>query len=996
MDTQDGACFLFGSAEGLLVALDRQFRPVWKYQLPGKTTWSRALPVVVKTDSTTTVCIGDHSGTVTCLDLAGAVVWSKQLGKQPCRAILQTYPSTAHCERLFVPAGTILHCLDPRGRILWSHDLGGTILSRPVIYDGSGHRLILCGAGSGSLIALNMEGSILWKSEVGDEIDDSIAILERRSGDPMILCTGVGGNLYAFNLAGHPLWTHLFRTRTRSRPLIEDADGDGDDDILVTAYNQRVYVFDQNGNLEDTVRLSGLAHASPVPIKNTATGENEVLVVTKALLAHRLRPGPARSPYGAQGKPDGIRLHLPGESPDAMPGVVIDNPRGALIRVNVSTTDQSGRTVIQGRVTARSLFEIPVSKPRTPGLRALHVTISDPAEERILENKTTLPPFRASTSPPHGLMAWPTPAYASFDESRLKPYPYECDLPEASDTESPEPDMVIGPLWGGEVDQGALIVASGLNHSVRVLVTTDSLVRDDGVPFAGAITLRKVVMTQAINGEMVADALPAIGNAGVLSIPARRATKVWVSVDTTHAQPGVYRGSIAIWPLYGEVENITIPLVIHVLDLRLPESARLTLCTWDYVPQKWFSGKLDQVLNAMGRYGINVFPRSTNLPPARQNRAGGLDIDWTALDQLLSSLHGRGTILFQLGIPSVVPRESVGEPQTHLLRLEFLRRFRDHLREHGWGYGDYAFYPVDEPGLDHGKRVPQLLQAAKLFREADPKFRVYTDLVFGISRDDFVKIAPLIDVWCPEMDLVAGLLINDPRIAQIKNSGKTVWSYECFSQVKSLSPLRYNRGQAWRARFFGLDGIGVWTYAQTPLDLWFQGTGIEEYALAYPGKYPVPSVRLAAVRDGLEDIAALRVLDTFIAQCRQSKTNGAIADEAETAIRIAVVDMMELSDEAFIQSRDFLRKGDRRLWHTWTDVRMIQRHRDRIARLATKLARVERAADWHQARGPVRPRTFVGHPMHFPHSYAGHLGRNEAQHSIRRNRHGNVTTQVGN
>ena len=44
------------------------------------------------------------------------------------------------------------------------------------------------------------------------------------------------------------------------------------------------------------------------------------------------------------------------------------------------------------------------------------------------------------------------------------------------------------------------------------------------------------------------------------------------------------------------------------------------------------------------------------------------------------------------------------------------------------------------------------------------------------------------------------------------------------------------------------------------------------------------------------------------------------------------------SDEAFTESRDFLRAGDRVLAHTWTDVEMFRRHRVEIARLTLALA----------------------------------------------------------
>jgi hypothetical protein len=59
------------------------------------------------------------------------------------------------------------------------------------------------------------------------------------------------------------------------------------------------------------------------------------------------------------------------------------------------------------------------------------------------------------------------------------------------------------------------------------------------------------------------------------------------------------------------------------------------------------------------------------------------------------------------------------------------------------------------------------------------------------------------------MRLVNGLLVNDPRMLRIMQSGHPVWSYECVSNVKTLSPICYNRANAWRAKYFKLDGIGL-------------------------------------------------------------------------------------------------------------------------------------------------------------------------------------------
>jgi hypothetical protein len=359
-------------------------------------------------------------------------------------------------------------------------------------------------------------------------------------------------------------------------------------------------------------------------------------------------------------------------------------------------------------------------------------------------------------------------------------------------------------------------------------------------------------------------------------------------------------------PLRSDIDALEIPFVLEVQDLRLPRELPLTLCTWDYVPNRWFPSRSQEVLDDMGRHGVNVFPRST-IPPARVDADGKLTIDWTVLDAELSRLDRRGKILFHLNHPPIKFSSHLTEEQKRLRELEYIRAFRDHLSKRGRSYADYAFYLLDEPGLDYGPNVAILLDAARLFREADPQLLTYTDPVPGLSWQDFQRIEPLVDVWAPNMRLVSGLLSGDPRIERIRNA-KTVWSYECVSQVKSLSPLCYNRANAWRAKYFGLSGIGFWTHSTTDVDHWLAGKTInDEYALVYPGELPVPSVRWEAVRDGLEDVAAIALLEQQIIRHRQAGTSPDLVQQAERTLQIALRDIMELSDETFVESRDFLR-----------------------------------------------------------------------------------------
>jgi len=301
---------------------------------------------------------------------------------------------------------------------------------------------------------------------------------------------------------------------------------------------------------------------------------------------------------------------------------------------------------------------------------------------------------------------------------------------------------------------------------------------------------------------------------------------------------------------------------------------------------------------------------------------------------MLEQLDGRGVILVHLHRPSIQYAAAFSDEQKHQYELAYLRAFRDRLKGKGWEFEDYMFYPADEPGWVQGKRVQTIVDTAKLLHEADPGFLVYANPVMGLSWYDFERLVPWVDQWCPIQRIVPGLLNGDPRIEAILESERPVWSYECYGGVKSVSPLCYNRASAWRAHHFGLDGIGFWTFSTTSHNMWATGdTPDTEFPLVYPGELPVPSARWEAVRDGLEDVAAMELLEQRIAACRQAGTNAALVAQAEETLRIARIDVLEMSDVAFTCGFADQRQGRRLTWHTWTDAAVYMAHRTRIAEL---------------------------------------------------------------
>jgi len=929
VEAEPGARFVVASVEGLVVGLDAKFQKLWQHKLSGETSWGRAMPAVIRSGFVFT----DQSGAATCLNGKGEVVWTNHFGLGPCKAPPRS--SDIGKEAALVAAGSTLVCCNTDGSVRWRRELDQEILTRPEVLAHGDRPMIFCGTASGTLFALDSSGDILWRCATDDMFSNWIVFLPRGDFEPpLILFTGLWGNLHAVDVEGRRVWTHLFRAKTRAAPLIADTDLDGRFEIYVPTFHQHVYAFDPLGALRDDLRLSGIMPSGLAGITDHAARRNDLLVTTTTLLGYRLRAGAPQSPYGATPEPQEVTLRpLPPDEVNVNGALLVQNPRGALVNVQLSLTNSQGWPRILGTLSARPAFEIPLPSLVSNGQWNVRATAKDAAGKLLGSAEWKLPQQKqipASIAPANELRAWATPPFAAFSETRLAPSSREMITGETN-------QVVVESLCLDEVDEAALVVASTRDELTRARISLPGLTRQDGTNFGGQVVVREVVGTGSVNGETVPDALPALGEAGLISIPPRRAVKIWLSIDTHGAQPGNYTGVVSVASLNADAKRIELPVRVEVLPLRLPQEFPLTLCTWDYIPNRWFPARSTEVLDDMGRHGVNVFPR-TIVPTGKVDATGKLVIDSTAFDAELSRLDRRGRILIHLNHPPIEFAETKTDAEKRTLELEYIRALRDHLQSRGWGYADYAFYLLDEPGLDNGLNLHVLIDAGELFREADPKLQTYTDPVPGLSWQDYERIEPLVDVWAPNMRLVSGLLSGDPRIQRIMKQ-KTVWSYECVSQVKSLSPLRYNRANAWRAKFFGLSGIGFWTHSTTEVDHWFAGKGVnDEYALVYPGELPVPSVRWEAVRDGLEDIAAISLLEAQIQRHRQAGTKGELVEKAEETLRLALRDVMELSDETFVESRDFLREGNRVLGHTWTEVETFQRHRAEIARLTLELA----------------------------------------------------------
>ena len=920
IDNQGNARLIFVSNDGMIVSLSKDdWSQRWAIALGAKVTWARGTPCQVGEKSV--FAIGDLAGKLTTFTSEGEVISAVDLGA-PCSAPVTHHTCANGRSVLFAVAGNQLACVDVEEReVVWKVGTSENplpIITKPIVIATADQEMVVFASGIGEVIALDMDGNARWKSPSHGPLDSTLCVLTDDSNRPSkILFAGLWGNLYALNLDGTLAWVHRFDGKTRSVPRVADFTGDAALEILVGSHNQHAYLLDINGKLHDDIRVNGTLSSPATIVPNATTGKSDaVFMASNSLLAHRITFGTPQPLYRSSYTSIPIQTAKSTIILSSSSAATLSNPDGALLRVNLEGVGTvSGARWTKGSLTARTSLTITLDAPEN--LRDIRAWVED-INGTLLSETTTLPTTTEQEAP-----------LTTLTTRVVLPYEVSASAPA---------DFAIA-LYQNEYELGAIAIRQPGEKPIRVRVSIQPPAQENGLVLNTPVEVFELIDTPATNGEAVADALVPLNAAQTLLLTSAAETRILVRVHATaETSPGRYIAKMRLEPVATGIDASETSIDIDVLPLKLEPRDRLAFCTWDYIPNQWFPDNEEAVIQDMLSHGVNVFPRTRSIPTAKANADGTLTFDWTILNDDLALLGGRGTILFQIMHPPITFVEGTSDADKRKLELDYFHQWRDYMRKKGLRYEDYAFYILDEPGLDYGKSIPLYLDAAQLFREADPKFRIYVDPVPTLAWDDYENLKPFIDLWCPNMRLVSGLVARDPRIESIMNTGTPVWSYECVAQVKSLSPLRYNRSNAWRAQYFGLDGIGLWTYSTTQRNHWLPGDAkAEEYALVYPGEKPIASLRWEAARDGLEDIAALRQLERQIAESELAGKNADTCAKAKDAIRRTLVTVAELSDPAFVESRDYLEEGNRRIWHTQADAELFLRLRAEIAALARAL-----------------------------------------------------------
>lgn len=342
---------------------------------------------------------------------------------------------------------------------------------------------------------------------------------------------------------------------------------------------------------------------------------------------------------------------------------------------------------------------------------------------------------------------------------------------------------------------------------------------------------------------------------------------IWVEITVPKdAAAGDYQGTVTV-ACFGEL-SVAIPVKLTVWDFALPDVPSL---------RTNFGGLGRRLLTGHGGFKPDTPPYRAlerryaesmaahrlcpPIPPYLRPKPGpdgtvDAKESHAGLKEWMETFHVTG---FEIKLEGEDP---AGKQRDYNVKL--IQSTWAYLKQHGWeklAYVPVLEEPKDQAGYD------EVRKRAKLVHEAQPGCKVFCAKQPAPENPAWGTLVGSVDLWAP-----LWTLFDEASVAERQKAGDEVWSHTSMCQGKDGQdapyweidfPLLNYRVPAWTSRRYGLRGLYYWTVVYWPAgDPWvnpltyknFNGEGV----LFYPGADagidgPVASMRLKALRDGLED-----------------------------------------------------------------------------------------------------------------------------------------------
>lgn len=205
------------------------------------------------------------------------------------------------------------------------------------------------------------------------------------------------------------------------------------------------------------------------------------------------------------------------------------------------------------------------------------------------------------------------------------------------------------------------------------------------------------------------------------------------------------------------------------------------------------------------------------------------------------------------------------------------------------------FYPFDEPtSVEH---LNELATKCERLKRLCPDIRIvipfFRNVKYSGTQDEIDFLDKYLGIWCPKSACWNSSFLQNPlgrpyfgdRMNAQKASGDKLWWYVCWEPGNPYCNLYVNelgvehRELFWQQYLYGVDGLlywqsNTWGSVNNPWDSMVTVPSLSNHvygdgSLMYPGRYvgyggPCASLRLEAVRDGIEDFDMLLLAEKYL------------------------------------------------------------------------------------------------------------------------------------
>jgi Domain of unknown function (DUF4091) len=355
---------------------------------------------------------------------------------------------------------------------------------------------------------------------------------------------------------------------------------------------------------------------------------------------------------------------------------------------------------------------------------------------------------------------------------------------------------------------------------------------------------------------------------------------LWADVFIpSNAVPGNYTGKFTVAiPHHGEVR---VPLKLTVWNFTLPDGPPLAtrFGGLSLIAQKHqlvagspdYTAIYERYAAAMAEHRLDAPIPDYLRPPLKLDGS----IDWKKTHEELKryiTIHHIGSIQ----IPNYPFADPLGSNRKYAIR--YLQSYYEYFKAQGWEKGAY-YFPVDEPNSKEA--YDQVRAYAQLAREANPGIRLLCTEQSYPQDNTWGDLRNSVDIWCPLLSF-----FDEESAQAAQQHGNEVWVYTALCQksppyhpqydrVVGLPtlfwqidfPILHYRLPLWVCWRYNIKGLLYWStvyWGSPERDVWtdpgFRNRYNGEGFLFYPGTEagiagPVTSLRLKALREGMEDFA---------------------------------------------------------------------------------------------------------------------------------------------